>query len=345
MILVAYGVQFLSKDFLPDDFHGDGEIALPTTDGVIQCTIKKEGLSDPKRFRPHKPIFAQPWAQNPSIGIYEFVDPYAEIRWPTYILLEARINLTKNISKKDHDLCKEIITRLREILWGSFNTMSILSSRPDERANCSNCKRIYSVEISDFDGNPLMSHDCNYVECYDTVPNGPGFIHLSIGPSLVWSQSIKFSNKNDIKNDKKIKEKVKRIKAHWNAHNELRDAKQHLSRNDIKGAIRSTSSAVEAALRFYCNEWDIKWPSKKGMQFNERIDVILKLSGRVPYTSIDPKASVDLLHLYRARSSMHEGDCYYKDINTSTDIQVNINIANLLFNSASEFVIWIDSQM
>ena len=119
----------------------------------------------------------------------------------------------------------------------------------------------------------------------------------------------------------------------------------YLFGNDIKGAIRSSSSAIEAALRFYCDEWNVKWPSKKGMQFNDRVDEILKISGRTPYTIIDPEASLDLLHLYRARSSMHEGDCYYKDTNTKTEIQVNINIANHLFNAAREFVIWIDSQV
>ncbi len=351
MILNAHGVQFLSKDFLPNDFNGYGEFTLPvTTNVVIKSTIKKKGLSK----RRLNPIFAQPWAEGPSIGAYEVLDPYRNVRWPSYILLEANINLTDVYGDITPDLVDEIIIRLQEFLWGSFDSMPILNTRTDERANCPNCKRVYHIENSDATGNPFKSSACNYYEHYDAVPNGPGLIHIpsiprtaNIPPQIarVWSQSIKFSNKADIKDDIKIKNKVKRIKTHWNAHRELSDAKKYLSCHDIKGTIRSSSSAIEAALKFYCNEWNIKWPSQQGMQFDERIDCILKSGGRTLYSSIDSKASVKLLHLYRARSSMHEGDCYYNDNNTNSDINVNIAIAEDFFNTASEFIIWLDAQM
>jgi hypothetical protein len=51
-----------------------------------------------------------------------------------------------------------------------------------------------------------------------------------------------------------------------------------------------------------------------------------------------------LLHLYRARSASHEGDCFYKDYQTRKDVYCDISHAERFFAAARAFTYWIDSQ-
>jgi len=167
-----------------------------------------------------------------------------------------------------------------------------------------------------------------------------GQCHLS----LVWSQAFSLSNRTTAVADADpIKKRVQEIRRHWNSYNELNDAEGHLSRHDVKGAVRSAASAVDAALRYYCAEWGIRFPDSG--QFNDKVENIMAAGGRPSYRAANPDGSRELLHLYRARNAMHEGDVYYTDVQTHAEIRVNMLIATALVKEAKAFTLWLDSQV
>ena len=106
----------------------------------------------------------------------------------------------------------------------------------------------------------------------------------------------------------------------------------------------SAASAVDAALRYYCTEWAVIFPTQRNMAFDERIERILSDARRPSYRSIDVKGIVDLLYLYRSRNAMHEGDCFYRDDSTGTDVYCEMSHARRFFNVAQTFAYWLDSQ-
>ena len=129
-----------------------------------------------------------------------------------------------------------------------------------------------------------------------------------------------------------------------NSKNELNAAEKYLSDNDLKGTVRSSASAVDAAVRYYCYEWNVPFPRNR-LPFNQKIDAVLSSAGRPTYSSIDNEASKSLLHLYRARNAMHVGDCYYKCEDSGNEVEVNKLISKEFYNTAKEFVVWLDSQI
>jgi hypothetical protein len=111
----------------------------------------------------------------------------------------------------------------------------------------------------------------------------------------------------------------------------------------VKGCVRSAASAVDAALRFYCAEWAITFPTAP-IPFDQKIERILQQAGRPSYLAVDPVGLRDLLHLYRARNAIHEGDCFYKDDQIGKDVYCEISHAQQFFAAARAFTYWIDSQ-
>lgn len=109
----------------------------------------------------------------------------------------------------------------------------------------------------------------------------------------------------------------------------------------MKNTVRSSASAVEAALRFYCSEWSVSFPERK--PFDEKIDEVLRSASRPEYSKVQPEEATNLLNLYRARNSMHEGDCCFEDQVTGSMVDVDRALARELFESARKFVLWIDS--
>lgn len=359
--LEAYAIQFLSRDCIPGDiaetYQGQ---PLAGKDITFRLSLRKEGLKQnvPGPRRPpadlpdRKPVFSQPWPTNPSIGAFEFVDPYHERRWPTYLTLEGEIELHGE-EQLLRDLVYDLADQMRNILWGLFNTMELLKALIDQRTASAGYRWAYITTMSDFDRNPFPNPQGKYRIAPVGVPIGPGFSHL---PSFrvtdvqglhefatVWSQSISLPAVTDPKADSaSIDKRVQEIKTHWNSFQELQDAERYSKAGDIKGTIRSAASAVDAALGFYCAEWNVKSPSK--VPFNEKIDRVLAAANRPLYNKISPQDSKGLLHLYRARNSMHEGDRYFRDSDTGCKREVDHKLANTFLGTAEKFILWIDSQ-
>src|SRR5437764_13496523 len=120
-------------------------------------------------------------------------------------------------------------------------------------------------------------------------------------------------------------------------------ADDDLRQRDVKGCIRSAASAVDASLRFYCAEWNVRFPTAPS-PFDQKIERIRQQAGRPSYRSVDAAGLRDLLHLYRARNAIHEGDCFYKDDQLGTDIYCDLSHASRFFTAAQAFAYWIDSQ-
>src|SRR6266705_311303 len=94
--LQSRSVQFLSLSFtVPDQpvaWRGQ------TSQGRDISVSGKILIGSPLLLRDMLPntksraLFAPPCPDYPSIGAVQYVDPYAEMRWPSYVMLEARLS-------------------------------------------------------------------------------------------------------------------------------------------------------------------------------------------------------------------------------------------------------------
>jgi hypothetical protein len=212
--------------------------------------------------------------------------------------------------------------------------------------------------MADFSGNPFpeVGQRGFYLPTSPDVPVGPGFVHLptfnheSDGRQfhelgLLWSQCVHIPNPNGdpIADGERIWKRALEIRKHHNSYDELKDADRHSADNDRKGVVRSAASAIDAILRHYCAEWSVSLPDDD-RPFNEKIDRVLQDANRPKYSDADPAGSKDVLRLYRARSSMHDGDCCYNDPDTKKRVDVTIEAARALLEAAKRCVLWMDSQ-
>lgn len=351
-MITGHLVQFLSRDCISDSFHGGrhynkGDLKDHRfNDFQITMEIQKGGLK-------HPPAFSEPWPRNPDVGACQFVDPAYKERWPIYLLLTARIEDTSQETSIERG--RNILHALRYICWSSFHSMPDLASQTDQCISHAGYRWMYMSPVCDFHGNPLSDPDGEYLHTSSGTPIGPGFATLNNYKTLwtdqyfhdlnlVWSQSISLEKCTDVKTDQqRINEKALRLKNKWNSYDELRQAKNYSESYDTKGVIRSSASAVDSALRFYCTEWGVPFPKSRD-GFDDKIREILKKSARPPYMDLNVVESRNILHLYRARNSMHEGECFYKDSKTNKITILQIYEARELMNSAEKFILWLDSQ-
>lgn len=375
--LTTRSVQFLSRPFSQSDqdVSWTGKTAQGrdiTLSGTLR--IGTPLLYGARASFGQRPLFAPPWPESPSIGAVQYVavDPYTEERWPSYILLEARLNLPNE--SYSVELAQDVAQYLRGIVsWGLFNP-SPFAFPQDQRVKSPGYRWGYWTPMLDFVGNPSPTPYGGYAYSEQDEAVGPGFVavknmgfplvipevQMGTGGSpdislvkdylaqlflaLVWSQAISLPNRTNVQTDQKRIAKRIQDRKHKNAYGELKDAERHLDQNDLKGTVRSAAASVEAALRFYCDEWEVPFPSRNHIPFNDQIEQILTAANRPSYKSVNPNGSIALLHIYRARSSMHEGDNYFKNKLTGDIVHVDRVIATELLHGAKSFRIWLDSQ-
>ena len=351
-MIKAHLVQFLSRDCIDDSFHGGrhynkGELKDHRfNDFQITMEIQKGGLK-------HPPAFAEPWPKNPDAGAFQFVDPAYKERWPIYLYLTAQIE--DNNHETSIDRGRNLLHALKLICWSSFQSMPDLAAQTDQCISHAGYRWMYMSPVCDFNSNPLSDPDGDYLHTSTGTPIGPGFATLNNYKTLwtdqsfndlnlVWSQSISLERSTNAETDQqRINEKALKLKNKWNSYDELRQAKNYSENYDTKGVIRSSASAVDSALRFYCTEWGVSFPKSRD-SFDNKIREILIKSKRPPYMDINGTESLNILHLYRARSSMHEGECYYTDSETNKKTILQIYEAREFMVSAEKFVLWLDSQ-
>ncbi len=281
------------------------------------------------------------------------MDPYAEVRWPSYILMCFGACIDEN--ELDAQLANDLLQRIRSFVGLEMLKAPQLGDFNDQRLSADGYRFAYWTSERDFVGNPVPSPGGQYTFADTGEAVGPGFASMdglsfsSTSPgfetcSLVWSQAFVFPGRRDVIADQNdIRRRVQQIKWHQNSYDELRDAKRHLERPDVKAAVRSAASSVDATLRYYCKQWGVHFP-KKPVPFDQKIEHVLGQATRPSYCTACPDGSKTLLHLYRSRNSMHEGDCYFRDDTTGQNVDCTLVHAKAFFGAAREFSFWLDSQ-
>jgi hypothetical protein len=339
----VFGVQFLSRVL------GKGVLAVGTPRRVRLSSAEVDvtfeiGLNDG-----HSSFtYAQLWPQAPSIGAHEYVDDYADRRWPCRVQIGGRVGIPGPRDKRSVSLAHEILSGFRRKMWEAFLGASSLPPHSDQLLRTDGYRRTYYTIGLDAAHNPIPSPE--WFLCPATVdePVGPGFVRIEglfedrNEHALVWSQAISFPSRTSIEADKAaIRKRVREIQRHWNSYNEIRDAENYVNSGNAKAAVRYGAPAVEAAVKFYCSLWGVKFPNKG--EFGERIEGVLAAAGKPSYQAIDPEGLKAILRLYRARNSSHEADCYYNDPDTNERVDVKHWHAQEMIGHAKRFLSWLDA--
>jgi len=342
--------QFISRSNIPNCILG-----TPKTYPVQRPDIMVEiefSICD----KPFEINFTNIKGQRPSIGAIEYIDPimdkFFSKRWSKCIKGIGKVKCQEE-DISDNKTISLILEFLRVVMWDLINypkCNNIISEIEDQKATTKGYRREYFCgQLIDFKGNRVPNPQERYFSSNIGDYVGPGFVHvLNIDPfkninELVWSSIIPFRNGLDSKKDAlALKEKIEAIRKHYNSYDELEEATGLYKQGNIKSSVRSAASSIDAILRYYCTSWDIKFP-KGPLPFNEKIEKILSDATKPSYKKSDPDNLERILYLYRARNSMHEGDCYYDDKSGNRIYIKDLSQVNEFIEAAEKFTIWIDS--
>ncbi len=342
--------QFLFRSNVPDALLGSWNTS-PAQRSDISINIHYQICDKPFEIN-----FAHIVASRPSVGASEYIDPYVDKymskRWPKCIKGIATITSSAFDLQETHTL-KNILLYLRKFLWTRKDKPEhpeFTKDNIDQIATTYGYRREYfNQQLFDISGNRRPSNIKNFVATEIGEYIGPGVSCLTnVDPikninELVWSWIIPFKDRKNIENDlPNLEEKITAIRKHFNSYDELEDARRHLSSGEIKACIRSAASSIDAILRFYCKAWGTRFPMGN-IQFDDKIETILDNVGKPSYESVDRENLEKLLYLYRARNSMHEGDCYFKNNSGNLIFITEPSQAENLVRAAEEFTLWIDS--
>ncbi len=340
--------QFLSRKNIPNQSLGKLKISPEQRPDIIIC------LSFELKDKPFEINFAQVIPKRPSVGAFEYVDPYIDRymkeRWPKCLCGSGTIEIPEGSGTLSCDLLRNILEFLRKSSWHLKENVNGVIADQDQIARHVGYRRKYvDRQIYDIKGNRRPKSSENYVPTNVGEYVGPGVASLpDISPidninEFVWSQIIYFPDRSSLAKDlPRIKAKALEFRKHYNGYNELIDARRHLDKGEVKACVRAGASAVDAILRFNCSQWDVCFPTKP-VPFDQKIEDILALSGMPSYKAVDPENLQNLLYLYLARNKMHEGDCFYKD-KLGNIVQVKtVDQCSTLLASVESFVVWVDS--
>lgn len=324
--------------------------------GVVRRPASQVGTKITFEFsvigKPFDISFASIKGRNPDIGVIQYVnssDHYADMRWPTCVQAEIKIETDRDMAAADavSVLLLDIRDALSAVLVQNplFDTTGHLSRHAGYR-------RSYAAPPNlDIARNRRPRPSDNYHSTAIGEYLGPGVITLNDPTPMdyVWSQIVPFPNVTDIATDRiRLLQIIELMRLHYNSYNELRDARAHLSRAyqsgqlaDLKAAVRTAASAVDPLIRFYCKLHSIQFPGGH-LTFDQKIEHVLAASGMPSYASVDANGLSLLGKLYRARNSMHEGDIYFKEA-TGTSVKVDVPMAETFLAAAEQFALWIDS--
>jgi len=324
--------QFLSRKTT------EHEIRFPAENVFNSVVVQGRVVSKPFRID-----FADVVGRNPSIGAHQYTDEYldnfADSRWP--FCLEGTIEF----STKDGvtpPTTTELLQDFRSLVFDACRTVPMFA---DQFSKKPGYRRSYGAPKSGDIFGQRRPNPSNYL--HPAQPGefiGPGLIELD-GYDGVWSQIIPLPGATSLENDRDhLGNVIQRMRLHYNSYNELRDAENYLLGDNaaaIKGAVRSAAAGVEANLKFFCVQHDIVYPTA-GLPFDDKIENILTDAQMPSYRAVSSSDSEQLLYLYRARNSQHEGDYFYKN-NSGQQVQVDKQQAQQFVDSAKKFVLWLDA--
>jgi len=351
-------VQFFSRPLTREDLVLPKAVLITkgglSLDGYLKIQFGAPLLTGAAEGTTVRPNYAHPWESQdgPSIGAVQWVDPYAGIRWPSYALASFSADVKGDALDTPAEC--DILQRMRTLVGFEIFELPKVKAMTDQLLSRDGYRYGYWTPGLDFVRNPVPAPG-KYVNADCGEPLGPGHASLAgfgfteAGPAshslgLVWSQAFSFpSRTNPVTDDTAIRKRAKALKTHYGSKDELRRAEEALQRGDVKDCIRSAGAAVDAALRFYCAEWGVSFPPKH-LPFDQKIETVLQQGSRPLYVTVDRAGLQDLLHLYRARNTQHEADCYYHDDSLGKDIYCERPHAQRFLDAARTFAFWIDSQ-
>jgi hypothetical protein len=340
----AKAYQFLTRRDFPDvPDLGRFTVTNRAVGMTLNCSIVP---------KPFQIVFASIFGQGPDIGAWEFIDPYmdryADARWPKCLFADVEITIQDNarLEKRLPEIMLSIHDTLRHgvVIHPIFVAGDQLSKRIGYR------RSYYSQQSFDISGRRRPNSSEYYHPASVGELLGPGVTSAPLRDQtmeMVWSQIIPFPNATNITIDlSRLKEIIIDMRKHYNGYNEFRDAYEHLaSRQDttgIKAAVRSAASGIDAILRFFCGLHSIQFP-KGRIPFDDKIEQVLQDIGMTSYRAIVPLEMDCIRGLYRARNTMHEGDCYTTDAGGAR-ISVDVPQARKFIEAAERLAIWLDAR-
>ena len=302
--------------------------------------------------KPFEMDFAQVRPQRLSSGAYEYNDPdieaYFSKRWPTCLKISGTVQFPDKTMPDD--VCRDQLLFLRRLLWEVPSAAPNPDIPPDQRATVLGYRReFFHWQFFDFMGKRRPSNQAGFVSTELGEPIGPG---LACFPDLqgferinelVWSPILPFPNRSTFDQDKlAVIQAVNALQKQYNSYSELGDAQRHLKQVELKAAVRSAASAVDACIRHLQDAWGVSNPPPH-LPFDEKIEHILRSVNKPSYQTIESDYSKKLLYLYRARNSMHEGGCYYdRDDGQRIQIRTTSQVEQFI-DAVESFVLWVDS--
>ncbi len=304
--------------------------------------------------KPFPMTFAQLLPHGPSIGAFEYIDAgvdrYFESRWPVCLMVRGNVSGPADFEEMSDDAICNVLLFIRILMWETPGGLSNPDIPPDQRATRLGYRRQFFLSQSrDFVGNRRHAPFDFFSPTEIGEPIGPGVVSLDLQQSdqipneLVWSPTLSFPSRTNRDADRAhILGTIEALKRHYNSYNELGDATRLLEIEEFKSAIRAAASAVDAAILHLRQVHDIADPPRS-LQFDEKIEHALAGARLPSYRALEPDRLQCLLYLYRARNSMHEGDCYYSRRDGTLVAIWGQEQARPLVNAAEAFVLWLDS--
>ena len=302
--------------------------------------------------KPFDMAFAQLRPQRQSIGAYQYVDldvdAYFSKRWP--ICLKASGTVRFPLQGAPDNLRREQLLFLRRLLWEHPNAVPNPAIPSDQRATIWGYRReFFNSQLFDILGTRRPSDQATFVPTEIAEPIGPGVADfpeldaLKGINELVWSQILPFAHRSTFDNDKTaIRQALTALQKQYNSYSELDDSRRHLQRKELKASVRSAASAVDAYLRHLQDTWAVKSPPGH-LPFDEKIEHVLRTVNKPSYKAIEPNHSRQLLYLYRARNTMHEGDCFYNREDGQRVRVIDPSQVEGFIVAVESFVLWADS--
>ena len=168
-------VQFVSRACIPErlseDFYStDARLPFRVTMTVVKGKVD---VRDGEQL--NAPSAAPPWPDaGPSIGAYEFVDPYFSQRWPEFVEASGELELPDNYVLMPDSLA-DCSSDVRGLLWGAFIAACkhLWHGRPACKLSCRPLDVLH--DRTDIDGNPRPTPRGEYCRTDLGMPVGPGF--------------------------------------------------------------------------------------------------------------------------------------------------------------------------
>lgn len=307
--------------------------------------------AEPKSFHW---TFAQLRPHRPCAGAHEYVDPHVDAffahRWPSSVVARGEISVPESEELLSAELRRNLMSFARRLLWEAPVSLTSTWLPDDQLTHVPGYRReFFHTQLFDIQGSRRPSDQQRFVPTELREPVGPGVVTIDLMGDwdavneLVWSPVLPFSGRSTLRTDwPELARAVNASPLQLNGVSEFADAQRYLGVGDIKGAVRSGASAAEATLKHYAARWQAGTPPKH-LPFDDKVEHVLASAGKPSFRQAQPEASRQLLYLYRTRTSMHEGDCYFSDVHGQRQPVRQASQVTPMVDAVRTLLVWADS--